>query len=253
MLFPVMTLYTPVVVPENVTFRARTTFGSSQRGESANLSYVWTNVTDSPLSVRFSLGPGSDMGRPGPHDGFILEPAGCGSCASSSFSLDVKTPNPMGGIFLTAEINYTVWKATPAPSAGGGPFLEVVYRFTDVTLMGLLLPMSTVFVGPPTSSDLLVIGGPQNASVGSVWYNNQFRVQDLPLPVSIFHERLPPVRFDAGPLGAFSAEPVSSFEWNSGGQYTLFLESPQWSNSIFLHLQLYLDTRFGSLFPVVLP
>lgn len=258
---PVMTLYVPSAIPDNVTFLVRASIGGSYSGESANLSYDWVNVTGSPLPVQFAFGPESGAFRVGSMGGFILAPGlRCANCGYATYTQELTAPNErttstMSGMLYLSELNYSVFRITPISPSNAGPYLRVVYHFVESEsyFQGLLLPVPTVFFGPPAPSELLPVGEAVYTRVGLQMSNDRFDVHDLALPVSTFRQTLPPVRFEAGPLGNFSARLVSSFRWNAGGDYSLMIGSPQWSRTISFWLQLYVDARFGSLYPVVLP
>ncbi len=261
MLFPVMTLYTPAVVPDNVTFLARSSIGGSRTGEYANLSYKWANVTGSPLPVQFAFGPETRPFRVDSAEGFVLAPGNlCANCGYVTYSQDLQAPNnrtssTMAAMLFLSKLNYTTYRVTPVSPAEGAPYLRVVYHFmeSENRIQGVLMPLPTVFFGPPAASDLLPVGEAVYTRVGVQWSNNMFDVHHMALPISVFHQTLPPVEFGAGPMGNFTARLTSSFSWNAAGDYSLSISSPQWSQTISFWLQIYVDRRFGSLYPVVLP
>lgn len=238
-LLPLSMLYTPANEPANVTFTPMASFGWD--GGGTNLTFRWTNVTGSPLPVRFALSSAAGGALPGPWDGFVLRLAG-----EKFFT---SWPNFTGLMADTAIANYTVWKVTPFSPFGGLAWIEVRYQITGfVTHPGFLsFDMSSL-----PSIPFPAVGDPREVTVGpnSTHPNGYVISTDtLDLPATRFGCTLPAITFDAGPLGHIDASLTSSFHWGNGSSFSLTITSPVDRS---FTLGLYLDPRFGSLVPVVL-
>lgn len=73
-----------------------------------------------------------------------------------------------------------------------------------------------------------------------------FDIHDFVYPAQVFHLTFPGPGFDAGPFGTIRTQLRSSFSWDSGGDATFVVRGT--GNPT---IQMYIDTRFGGMFPVV--
>ncbi len=184
-------------------------------------------------------------------DGFRI-PLPC-NCSGNGLSLSLSTPYTLGAVVFDAVLNYTVWRATPAPPLERAAFLLIDSVITGRLWAEAVLPLiSRVNITLPRAEDLLLVEDSVNASAVGIAYNSSLSVHLLDLPLSVFHMTLPRVTFDAGPLGRVSARLTSTFSWNAASDYIVSISSPQREHAVYVTYRLYLDARFGALYPVVL-
>lgn len=243
---PLMPLYLPIPAPNNVTFTSKVWY-TDLGTVSSNITYTWGDVEGTQLPVLFVLSSETGNPEPGPMDGFRLH-LPC-KCPGVGVSVGISEPYTFAAVVYHGILNYNVWLGTPAPPLEFARFLLI-----DTSLRGQVYydavpsPDPFVNVTPPQPSDLLLVQDSIDTSVGGWAFG--VGVHNVDLPVSEFHMTLERVTFDAGPLGAIGARLTSSFAWNEATDYTIQIESL--TGHLNLLLRLYVDRRFGALYPVVL-
>jgi hypothetical protein len=234
-----MTLYTPSI-PGATDFNVTVivTFANGW-----NVPFAWGNVSGSALPVRFLLAPTNGF-APGPPNGFVFAEGSAGPS-----SLGAIGPHPPGACVIRLSMNYSVRELSAWEGFSQVTWLEVGYSLTPVSLdFGLPLPVANV--SAPTASDFVPAGmvDSLNLSVapGYLWPVSR-DIHNATNQFPMFHHTLPPVTFDAGSAGNFTASLTSSFAWTKGDNYRVMMT---FSGNLHGWLTWYWDDRFGSLFAV---
>lgn len=235
-----MTFYTPSV-PGATDFNVTLTvvFATGM-----DFPFGWGNVSGTALPVRFVLTPSPVFVSASP-SGFVFEEGGPGS-------IGIDRPVPPGAFVSLWSMAYTVQELSAWEGFSKTTWFEVDYALTPVSLdFGGYLPIANVTV--PGASDLLPTGVVDNLNLtvqpGYLWTLDR-SFSDFTLPSSPFHRTLPPVTFDAGSAGNFTAALTSSFQWGKGDDYHVKMSG---SGTMHGSLAWYWDRRFGSVFTIFSP
>ncbi len=237
-----MTVYPPSIpgaTDFNVTVTA--TFANGW-----HIPFSWGSVSGSALPVRFVLTP-SDPFVSGPADGFVFSESGTGPT-----SITAVGPHPPGAFVTLWSMNYSVRELSSWEGFGQVTWLEVDYALTALSLsFGDPLPVANV--SAPVPSDLLPAGIVDNLNLslrpGYLW-PVAHDIYNATSPSPTFHHTLPPVTFDAGSQGSFTASLTSAFQWAKGDNYRVAMS---FSGNLHGYLTWYWDERFGSLYTVFSP
>lgn len=249
---PLMTSHNPDngSIP-NVTFASYVSFSSGYNGVSA-INYTWTNITGTRMPVRFLLDP-SQAGYDAGPQWFIWWPAGaCGEGCSMRQGWNAVHENVTMVAYTIVYVSYTVYEVTLARPLDAFSWLDVVYHFggssSGGTYVGSFCSCDEPFT-EPSASELRAVGPPLTLGMDPIQsqaYN--YNVGDFVDPSEVFHTVLSPRSFDAGPYGVIRAQPVSSFAWGTASQASFRVEGTANHN---LTIQMYIDTRFGGMYPVL--
>lgn len=237
-----MTLYTPSV-PGATDFNITLTvvFASGMR-----FPFSWGNVSGTALPVRFVLAP-SQVFVNASLNSFVCDEGGPGPG-----SIGVDRPVPPGALVSLWSMSYTIQELSAWQGFSKTAWFEVDYSLTPVSLVfGAYLPVANVTV--PGAPDLIPTGVVDNMNLtvqpGYLWTLDR-GFSDFTLPSSPFLHTLPPVTFDAGGAGNFTAALTSSFRWGKGDDYNVKMSG---SGTMHGSLAWYWDRRFGSVFTVFSP
>lgn len=177
------------------------------------------------------------------------QPAGeCGGgCLSQSWSVAAILPNRTVYVGLEGTVEYTVYRGTLSPPGAPTSWVVIEYRFVRQTRT---FAPAELNLSDPSPKGLVPAGDPVVFPVSS-WgsASETVSVRDMVDPNRVFRYALPPVSFDAGPLGSIQVNLTSQFSWGS--------TADQWfkvtgTADHDVQVQMYVDTRFGALYPVLL-
>lgn len=234
-----MTMYTPTI-PGATDFNVTAT-ASFAKG--LQVPFAWENVRDAALPVRFILAP-SDPFVAGPANGFVFAEGGPGRG-----SISVTGPYQPSACVTLWSMNYSVRELSSWEGFTQANWLEVDYSLTPVSL-DFCPPLPIANVSAPTPSDLVPTGIVDNLNLtvqpGYLFPLNH-DIYNATTPWPTFHHALPPVTFDAGSQGNFTASLASSFQWSKGDNYRVTMT---FSGTFHGYLTWYWDERFGSLYTI---
>lgn len=236
----------------NVTFASYVSFSSGYNGISA-INYTWSNITGTQMPVRFLL-DSSQTGYRAGLQWFVWWPAGaCDTGCAERLGWSVPLENVTLVAYTTVYTSYTVYEVTLAPPLESFSWLDVVYHFggssTGGTYIGSFCYCDEPFT-EPSAAELRAVGPPLALGMDSLRpAAYHWDVSDFVDPSEVFHAVLSPRSFNAGPYGVIRAQPVSSFSWGTASRGNFRVEGTADHN---LTIQMYIDTRFGGLYPVLL-
>ena len=251
---PVMALYTAPVLnlpgfASNMSFAART----SAQGPSTYLTFQWGGVRGTNESVRFVLeaGPNPTAGDDfvaGPTDGLRLFPAGpcAGACVNTTLTMGESSAGQQSVYRDVLRMDYSVVRMAATVGSVAQSWLQVNDSLTPEAIR-IGDPLPTVNTTAPLPADLLPDGERvtyhlSRDSTVSILAS----IYDFHLSAASFRHALPPVLFDGGTAGTFTASLTSEFAWNSAGGYWLgWSAGPGAPGNVTP--QYYVDQRFGSL------
>ncbi len=235
---------------KNISFRTDMDFSSGPGGMS-EVNYSWMGRSDSGLPVVIVYDPQAVGFLAGPN-WLVLTPGGSciDSCSMSMGWIGVWSNTT----FLALQqmyVMYTVYRATLVQPEGSYSWLEVRYRFGSAVLgtcdAGAFC-WTDYNVTEPTAQDLEVIGPPLVINVYSgVGQVTPFDVHDWVDPSRIFHTTFPGPAFKAGVYGSIRTSLRSSFAWGSASDEVFAI-----IGAGNVTMELFIDTRFGNLYPVLL-
>ncbi len=226
---------------KNISFRTDLDFSTGANGLS-EINYSWLGESDSgmPVVMEYDAQP---PGFPSGPNWLAMMPGGVGWIVTGS--------NDTALALQEFLLPYTVYRATLFQPSGTYSWLEVRYHL-GLSVAGMCMPGAYCWtnfnVTEPTPQDLEVIGPPLVIGVYSgVGQVTPFDVHDYVDPTRVFHTRFPGPSFDAGAYGRIQTSLRSSFAWGSTADQVFSVRGL--GN---LTMELYIDTRFGNLYPVLL-
>ncbi len=204
----------------------------------SRLSFAWSGVTGSSLPVRFVLSSGGPFTADA-SGGFAFSPTSMGPGTGAS---DVRHGVQAAQVARWV-MDYTAREMAVYDWLGEDHWIEVDYGLANPS--NCLCNLPTANTSAPSPADLAPVGSPMNLSVDSgILWSYQVSVDTVSLPVTVFHHGLPTISFPLGGLGNVSATLTSTFQWGPGSDYVMQVSG---TGPVNVSLQVYVDTRFGSL------
>ncbi len=237
---PQMTLYTfPPLQADG--FYATTNFSVTS---STAITFTWANATGVGLPVRFVLRD-NGLAEAGPANGFVFRPAESGA----GFRFAANKPGIGGVVYSTWAMDYEIRELAANDWLGEDRWIEVDYALAAVSSCVCDLPAANTTLPPPGT--LTPVGSPVHARYDSGFaWSFSVSVHQVSLPEGPFLHSLPLVSLPAGTAGTIRVVLQSSFRWGAGDDYVMNMGA---SNGANVSLQLYVDTRFGSLLAESIP
>lgn len=235
---------------KNISFRTHMDFSSGPNGRS-DINYSWIGHSDSGLPVVIEYDPQAIGFLSGPNWLVLTPGGGCVDSCYMSMGWTVVWSNSTTLAVQEFYMTYTVYRATIVQPEGSSSWLEVRYRFGS-SVVGTCDAGAhcwTDFTATePMPQDLEVIGPPLVINVYSgVGQVTPFDVHDWVDPARVFHTTFPGPTFDAGVYGGIRTSLRSSFAWGSASDEVFSI-----AGDGNVSMELYVDTRFGNLYPVLL-
>ena len=231
---PVMTAYAfPNVTSPGFWAETNYTFAGP-----STMTFRWTEVSGTSLPVRFALATGAG------DSAFALAPDGGLNYSFGGISGSAGVPDQAVALVSEWVMNYTVREMATYAWFGENRWIEVDYRVTNPGWC--FCDLAAAHVSPPGPGDAVAVGSPVHLIVSqSLPWNYGVSLQTVTLPVTTYENTLPSLTIPLGGQGNLTAALASSFAWGAKDGYVMRMGGTGPAN---VNVQVYLDTRFGSLF-----